>query len=264
MAGRQGALVVLDVASGHLLAHSDLKRAATRRARPGSSLKPFALLALLEAGLIGPRTKLTCRRTLQLAGRHLDCTHPHTGAPLTAARALAYSCNSFFAQAALRLDSAGFAGVLERCGLAQKTGLADPEVAGIVRIARDPEERQLQVLGEAAVEVPPLGMAAAYRHLALLAGSGRGELQPLFEGLRGVTEYGTGQAARVEGLRVAGKTGTPMSRNRAWSHAWFAGFAPAEAPEIALAVFLENGRGGPDAAPIAGSVFGAFAKLREA
>lgn len=88
---------------------------------------------------------------------------------------------------------------------------------------------------------------------------GRVELSPsalkaLRRGLEAVVERGTGQAARVEGLRVAGKTGsaeTPRGR----PHAWFAGYAPAEDPRIVVVVLVEHGyRGGLNAAPIARAV----------
>ena len=62
---------------------------------------------------------------------------------------------------------------------------------------------------------------------------------------------GTGTAAALPGVQVAGKTGT--ATNPAGSaHAWFVAFAPADAPRIALAVIVENGGyGGDVAAPIA-------------
>ena len=73
--------------------------------------------------------------------------------------------------------------------------------------------------------------------------------------LRYVVEQGTGQAAGIPGLSVAGKTGTadnPHGR----PHAWFVGFAPVENPRLALAVVVENaGEGGRFAAPIARLVF---------
>ena len=63
---------------------------------------------------------------------------------------------------------------------------------------------------------------------------------------------GTGQAAKVKGIAVCGKTGTaqnPLNRD----HAWFIGFAPMENPKIAICVLVENaGFGGAVAAPIAG------------
>jgi len=79
-------------------------------------------------------------------------------------------------------------------------------------------------------------------------------LAALRRGLEAVVERGTGQAARVEGLRVAGKTGsaeTPRGR----PHAWFAGYAPADQPRIVVVVLVEHGyRGGLSAAPIARAI----------
>lgn len=79
-------------------------------------------------------------------------------------------------------------------------------------------------------------------------------LQALRQALEAVVERGTGQAARVDGLRVAGKTGsaeTPRGR----PHAWFAGYAPAQDPRIVVVVLVEHGyRGGLSAAPIAKAV----------
>lgn len=68
-------------------------------------------------------------------------------------------------------------------------------------------------------------------------------------------ENGTGKRAKIYGATVAGKTGTAENENEK-DHAWFVGYAPAENPQIAVAVILENdGRsGGDSAAPIAGNV----------
>jgi cell division protein FtsI/penicillin-binding protein 2 len=70
-----------------------------------------------------------------------------------------------------------------------------------------------------------------------------------------------GRAAQPESVafRVAGKTGTAPAEQGQWTHAWFAGFAPAGKPEIVLVVFLEKGRGGSDAAEVAREIFAAFA-----
>ena len=74
-------------------------------------------------------------------------------------------------------------------------------------------------------------------------------------------EGGTGAAARIEGLDVAGKTGTAQTVEGAAPHAWFIAFAPADAPQIAVAVLVENGgtlgseaTGGQIAAPIARAI----------
>jgi peptidoglycan glycosyltransferase len=60
--------------------------------------------------------------------------------------------------------------------------------------------------------------------------------------------------ARIQGVHVAGKTGT--AENPAGPpHGWFIGFAPAEEPTVAVAVIVENaGQGGVDAAPLGARV----------
>ncbi|HEX7079181.1 MAG TPA: penicillin-binding protein 2 [Candidatus Eisenbacteria bacterium] len=70
--------------------------------------------------------------------------------------------------------------------------------------------------------------------------------------------HGTGGAAKVDSIRVAGKTGTAQNPHGN-DHALFIGFAPAEAPRIAIAVLVENaGHGGTEAAPIAQKVLQAY------
>lgn len=65
---------------------------------------------------------------------------------------------------------------------------------------------------------------------------------------------GTGTAAAIRGVRVAGKTGSAQNPH-GQTHAWFIGFAPAEQPRVAVAVIVENaGAGGREAAPIAGQI----------
>ena len=61
-------------------------------------------------------------------------------------------------------------------------------------------------------------------------------------------------------MKVAGKTGTAPAEEGPWTHAWFAGYAPADNPEIVVLVFLEKGHGGSEAAIVAREIFGAYAK----
>jgi penicillin-binding protein A len=77
----------------------------------------------------------------------------------------------------------------------------------------------------------------------------------------GVVEGGTGTAAQIPGVTVAGKTGTAQHGDGEDPHAWFVCFAPAEAPRIAVAVIVLDGgslgseaTGGQVAAPIARAV----------
>jgi peptidoglycan glycosyltransferase len=73
-----------------------------------------------------------------------------------------------------------------------------------------------------------------------------------------VVKEGTGTAAALSGIEVAGKTGTAeLNIPQRLNQPWFIGFAPRQSPKIAIAVTLENivgGQGGVDAAPIAKQV----------
>jgi penicillin-binding protein A len=72
-----------------------------------------------------------------------------------------------------------------------------------------------------------------------------------------VVKSGTGTAAAISGVQVAGKTGTAQV-STGDSHAWFAGFAPADDPQVAVVVIVENGgSGGTVAGPIAKQVMAA-------
>ena len=79
-----------------------------------------------------------------------------------------------------------------------------------------------------------------------------------------VNEGGTGAAARIPGLDVAGKTGTAqtIAKSKASSgqdHAWFASFAPVRDPEVVVVVLVERGgKGGQVAAPIAKKILNAI------
>ena len=121
-------------------------------------------------------------------------------------------------------------------------------------------ELQLQAIGEWGVRITPLELLRGYQHLAQLSQKHESKLSPLFEGLEGSVTYGMGRLAQPNAaMKVAGKTGTSLAEDGAWRHGWFAGYAPADKPEIALVVFLENGHGPTDAASAARKIFGAYA-----
>ena len=79
--------------------------------------------------------------------------------------------------------------------------------------------------------------------------------EAVHNGMQGVMEYGTGEAARVPGIVVCGKTGTVENYYKGAKqkdHAFFGAFAPRNNPRIAIAVMCENaGFGAASAAPIA-------------
>ena len=65
--------------------------------------------------------------------------------------------------------------------------------------------------------------------------------------------------AKVPGVLTAGKSGTAQLGGAGEPHSWFIGFAPADAPPVAIAVVVEQGgRGGQRAAPLAGSLLKAY------
>ncbi len=262
MASRHGSAVVLDVHSGRIIAAYHLDVAARRVVHPGSSIKPFTLLALLEAGKLDAHTALVCKRPLTIAGHRLDCSHPDTKEPLGPAAALAYSCNSYFTQVATRLTPDQLRASLVRAGLASVTGLAPHEAIGDVELAQSPEQLQLQAIGEWGISVTPLELLGAYRHLAVLSqtNSDAQITALLAEGLQASVGYGMARAAQPDmAMKVAGKTGTALSDEGPWRHGWFAGYAPADNPQIVLVVFLDNGHGS-DAAALASKIFASFAE----
>ena len=262
MQGQHGTAVVLDVTSGKVIASSHLEVAARRVVAPGSSVKPFTLLALLRSGKVSGETALACKRTVSFAGHTLNCSHPRTSEPLEPAEALAYSCNSYFTTVALRLSPTDFQRSLLQDGFGSATGLSPDEAVGVVMLAASHQDLQLQAIGEWGIHVTPLEMVNAYRLLALLQRRNDPELQPLFDGLEQSVAYGTGRMAQpVSPIKVAGKTGTAPAEKGAWTHAWFVGYAPAHDPKIALVVFLEKGHGGSEAAGVAQKIFAAYAAL---
>jgi peptidoglycan glycosyltransferase len=82
----------------------------------------------------------------------------------------------------------------------------------------------------------------------------------LTEMMISVVANGSGRAARIPGVEVAGKTGTAQVSADVADHTWFMGFAPADDPKIAVAVFVANGggTGGERSAPIARQVIQAY------
>ena len=85
----------------------------------------------------------------------------------------------------------------------------------------------------------------------------------MHEGMyRVVNEGGTAPAARLNEVKVCGKTGTAQNPHGE-PHAWFIGYAPAQNPQVAISVILENtGGGGAYSAPLAGMMFKRYFALQ--
>jgi peptidoglycan glycosyltransferase len=86
-----------------------------------------------------------------------------------------------------------------------------------------------------------------------------GEVASMMEA---VVRSGTGTAAQIPGISVAGKTGTAETGRNHVNTTWFIAFAPVENPRVAVAVVLENqsGTGGTTAAPIAKAIMEALVR----
>ncbi|MBV8818343.1 MAG: hypothetical protein JO022_08290 [Acidobacteriaceae bacterium] len=248
----QGAAILMTVNQRHILSIRNSETARRALLPPGSTLKPLSLLALIEAGKLGPGDEYLCRQELTIEGHRLTCSHPAGLPPMNITRAIAYSCNCAVAYFAQRFAPGELANTLARAGLCGPTGfLSEAEAAGEVRSDVTGPRAQLQALGEAGVELTPLELLAAYRQLARTVS--QAHMVPIIDGLEGAVEYGTAQQARLSRIRVAGKTGTTLTSTGAHA-AWFAGFAPSRAPEVAIVVLVQGRSGGADAAPVAGTL----------
>lgn len=255
-AGRPGAAIVLRVSDAKILRSHGERTLRQRTASPGSAIKPFVLELLLERGVVSTQTRIACHRPLTIAGRRLDCSHPSSLISFNAVEALAYSCNKFFVTAAAQLPRGALEQRYRELDFTRASGLMSDEGEGKVTPENSVADRQLLAVGAAGIQITPLELASAYLRLARLdAQHATPAQQVVLEGLRGSADYGMAAAVRPANITVAGKTGTAADPGQSQTHAWFAGFAPADHPEIVVVVFLERGHGGAEAALIANEIF---------
>jgi cell division protein FtsI/penicillin-binding protein 2 len=247
-------IVVLDVATGRLLAAHRLGEATRTLAAPGSTLKPLVLYGLLAEGRWNPERRVICNRQLVIAGHRLACTHP-PAPPFNARQALTWSCNSYFAELARSLHPGDLDHLLRPTGLLGVTGLAHQEASAEFAEPETVEATQLALLGVSGVRVTPLELAVAYRWLALeLAAHPDSEAaQVVRVGLTDSASFGMADEASLGGLPVMGKTGTAEGADTHRTHGWFVGLAPATSPRVVVAVYVPSGRGA-DAAHLAGEL----------
>lgn len=250
----QARIVVLDVATGHLIAAAHLSEAARTLAAPGSTLKPLVLYSLVESGHWDPSRRIACTRKLTVAGRSLNCSHP-PAEPMDARQALTWSCNTYFATVAGTLPPGELRNLLAPTGLLSQTGLAEPEATALFRDPRTPDQNRLALLGVDGVEVTPLELAVAYRWLAgqMSAHFDSSAAQVVQAGLQDSASFGMAGAASLGGVPIAGKTGTASPDAGAQTHGWFIGLAPAAEPRVVVAVYLPAAHGS-DAARVAAEV----------
>jgi stage II sporulation protein D len=247
LAGRDGTLVVLDAQTGRVRAAVNLEFAETAALPPGSSVKPFTLLAALRSGAVDPHSRLACRRHFTRPGVEFSCAHPVFRPAFDAEQALAHSCNYYFARLGERLDADAFNRTLAAFGFGPRD-TNDGRHLTSPRLPRAPLRTET-ALGEGdALLVTPIQLLTAY---ATLFNGGRlleaqqaapsafrahelsrleiseEERALLVAALRGAVKYGTAAAAKLDELplRVFGKTGTATEIGGFRTDGWFVGFA---------------------------------------
>jgi cell division protein FtsI/penicillin-binding protein 2 len=260
-------ILVLDIATGHLLASSHLPEAAVTLAAPGSTLKPLVLYSLVASGRWDPSRRIACTRKLTIAGHSLNCSHPPAD-PMDARQALTWSCNTYFATVAGALAPGELRSLLAPTGLLSPPTFVPAEVTAVFRNPQTPDATRLAILGVEGIEVTPLELASAYRWLAiqLAAHPGSAATQVVLAGLQDSASFGMAGAASLGGVPIAGKTGTAASQTGAQTHGWFIGMAPSgpapsNAPRVVIAVYLPAGHGA-DAARVAADLL-AHSPLRQ-
>lgn len=260
---------------------------------PASTFKIVSMLAALTSGLARPETRLSpCYGSYMFGGRSFGCWKREGHGSLDFIGALQHSCDTYFYQIGPRLGLERLGAAAHAMGLGGRTGIDLPqERSGLIpdrawydrrRGGEFRESFMLNlIIGQGELLLTPLQLAlmmaevarsgAPLRaHLLEQVSGGEPPRRPVpphpgfaaepgtwaavHEALERTVAEGTGTAARVPGVRVAGKTGTAQNPHGE-DHALFVCYAPVEAPRIALAVVIENsGHGGSVAAPIAGRV----------
>ncbi|HEX2949097.1 MAG TPA: penicillin-binding protein 2 [Armatimonadota bacterium] len=264
---------------------SEFNKAIRGQYPPGSVFKIVTAAAGLEAGKITPDTYVYCDGEY----KGIRCwDHAGHGA-LDLTGALEHSCNVFFMHIAEQVGVDALAMMARRFGLGQRVNI-DGVVTGKSGTVPDmawakkhmhgewmPGETLQMGMGQSSLTVTPLQSARIAAAIAnggklvqprLIARIGDVErpvmaptpiglhertLLAIERGLRAVVTEGTARQLDAD-LQIAGKTGTAQNPG-GMDHAWFAGYAPAGHPCVAVAVIVEHGgHGGVVAAPIAQAI----------
>lgn len=253
--GTGAVAVVLKGSDGRLIAAERREEAGRQASAPGSTLKPLFLVVALRQGSVQAETTVVCHGNLRIAGRDLACTHPRDQNILDAERALAYSCNTWFANLATRFTPEQAMDLLRADGFGNRTGLFEGESAGVVRRPGDEAGVQLLVLGLDDVEVTPAQLALAYFRL----GQQFDAVPVVRRGLVGSVAYGMAHNAATAGLTIAGKTGTASDLGQSWTHGWFAGIATRGTERVVVVIYVPRGNGA-DAALLAHRFFAVWGR----
>jgi peptidoglycan glycosyltransferase len=281
LAGRFGGIAALDPRNGEIRALAGLAFSAPQP--PGSTFKIVTTAAALEQDLVTPSTEFPVESFALIDGVELQNANGEFCGG-TFRNSFAHSCNSVFGPLGVEVGSEALVDASERFGWNQ-----EPTVAGEVPSTLPPAEEirsDLEIastaIGQFRTLATPLVMASVaqtiaaegVRHLPTLALGERTqrvrvtsrEIARTIQSLMvDVVDYGTGTAAALPDVKVAGKTGTAELEDTRDSEtgetatsdpsntdAWFTAYAPVAKPELAVAVMLVRaGSGGAVAAPAA-------------
>ena len=261
---------------------------------PGSAFKPAVAAAALTAG-IDPAATVNCTgRYGFYSGYQPGCLQYGHGGPVDLRTALEYSCNIFFYDVGRRLGVDVFSAMARQLGLATPTGVEITEAQGRLTWSSDENYQAgltlMAAIGQGNTAVTPLQLAAyaatlancgqrpalhfADRAVNAATGETVWQYAPTFttvsggEGVFGPIRDGMKRMARTtrvlrEGpVACAAKTGSPQLADTLpggghYVNSVLIGYAPADDPQIAMAVVLEYGGGGSNAAPILRAVLDA-------
>ncbi len=273
-----------------------LNRATRQRYPPGSTFKLITAAAALSSGGYTPTTMLSSPKVLPVPQtthtikNENDSSCGAVKGQLTMLQALAVSCNTSFAGLGMKVGATALRNQAEKFGFNSTPMDSFPDVASVFPQQLDLPETALSAIGQYDVAATPLQMAMVSAGIAnggqvmrpYLSAVVRGpDLRPisitrpqvmsqavtpqvaaqLTQMMEAVVASGTGRNGQIPGVRVAGKTGTAESSPDRPPYAWFTAFAPAENPQVAVAVIIENSdtvrddvSGGKLAAPVAKAV----------
>lgn len=257
---------------------------------PASTFKIVTATAGLESGKYKPSTILPTYAYLRVGGTAFGEWNRSGFGPMGFVRAMAWSSNTFFGQIGNGVGGETLIEWARKYGFGSKTGIElEEDTPGLIADSQWKKERfnwewtvgdtvnmsigqgftlatPLQVAVMFAVPanggnlvVPHLRQDPSYLEKRKSLDLKPETLKTLREGLRAVVTNGTGGKAAVDGVAVAGKSGTAEAPPGK-SHAWFGAFAPYENPEIVVVAFVEHsgGGGGSTAGPIVQKVLTAY------
>jgi penicillin-binding protein A len=261
---------------------------------PGSTFKLVTTAAALSSGKFTPDSVLPGPAVLDLpqttAGLPNDSGQPcGPGNKASLTRALVLSCNTTYGWLGMKLGDRALREQAQKFGFGQTLQVPMRVTPSTFPQGLNAPQTAQSAIGQFDVRVTPLQVAMIS---AAIADDGTVMTPYLIKGVRGhdlqvdrtapeklseamspevakemtrmmeqVVTSGTGTAAQIPGLAVAGKTGTAQHGEGQAPHAWFTAFAPADNPQVAVAVVVEDGGragneafGGTVAAPIAKQV----------